>query len=209
MKFLSFSICLLLVSSSAFSKKESNFFPRSFKASLILKSKTTLNNKTKKNNGFLEYQYPGKTWLEVEKPSRIVYVTNQKKIWFYRAAFLKGEPGTLTKNAKGHFALTKLLDSLKFGMVSNKIYTVKKIKNYEYELLFLNDKVNKIGFKKAFLSFSKKKSKRPFFANLEQIELRDLKNNKVEIEFSKINLNKKFSKGHFSFKAPANTRTSR
>ena len=109
-------------------KKRYSFVPGTFTAQVEQIIISTISGKEKKTYGTLDYKYPGKLRYEQVKPenNKIIFVSNRKKSWFYKAPFSKGSPGDLMINPmKGRFSLLEFFDVLSNGLTNNKMYNVK------------------------------------------------------------------------------------
>ena len=104
------------------------------------------------------------------------------------------------------FISTVFLDILRKGLLTNKLYKVTKNKNGEYFLGFSKAIVKDLGIVRAKLTF---KGSKPVFKSLKTVEM-VLSSKKVKnLELSKIIEGPKFSKDHFVFEIPKNTKVNR
>ncbi|WP_044557707.1 LolA family protein [Halobacteriovorax marinus] len=182
------------------------FIPNSFSASFEQVYKSALTGKEKRSKGTMDYMYPGNIKLETSSPESLTYVSNDSKTWYYTPAFIESEPGQVTIQDATKNELTKFLDILRKGLLTNKLYKVSKNKAGEYFLEFSKTIIKDLGVEKAKLTFKKDTAT---FKNLKIVEM-TLSNKKTKkLELSKIVEGPKFKKEHFVFKVPANTKINR
>ena len=183
------------------------FLPKSFKATFKQTYRSELSGTIKSSTGKIDYLFPGHIRFETKKPDNIIFVSNRYKTWYYTAPFFKGEKGELSIKKASKNILTRFFDALKYGLVTNDLYTVKKIKNKNsYLMIFSKQHQKAIGMKQANLSFNSPKIS---FNNLFEISLTYLDKKKIRLTLSKVQSNFKFKKGYFSFKSPKNTKITR
>jgi len=175
--------------------------PNQFRVNFVQKFESAVTGKTKQSKGIIEYQYPGKIHFKSEDPDPLVYMSNNKKSWYYTPPFIEGEKGEVRVIEKNS-TLTSFFDTLKKGIESNDFYKVKK-KGNRYDLTFSIDKSNELGVQAASL-FSKK-SKLTKFDQIQKINLTYNSGKKVNLIFTDYS-NPSFKKKHFNFKIPSNTR---
>lgn len=194
---------LLLFTENSFSKTTS-FLPKEFSAIFQQSHKSAIKNKIKTSNGLLDYKYPGKIKFQVKSPDDIIFVSNSKRAWYYRAPFIEGEAGEVTVKPAGDMALLKLLDLLQRGLVNNNHYKVKENKNSV--LVTFSKSISKnIKVKSINLIFLDSKL---LFKTLKEIVINHSNNKKVKLSLKKINTTPKFSKKYFDFEIPKNTKES-
>ena len=193
---------LILASPYLAKSKEKPFLPRTFEAKFKQVYKSSLRGKMRKSECKMDYQYPERIRFITEKPDKITYVSNPFKTWYYVAPDFEGVPGelTVTPTSKNN-PYSKFFDSLKKGMKSNDLYSVKTSK--EGTILTFKEKASKkVGVKEALLKFKGAKK----FENVKAIVLTYLRGKKVTLEFDSIKSGMKFPSHHFTFVAPKNTR---
>lgn len=190
---------------SSYGKKATSFLPPTFKATFEQSFVSSLSGKTKKTTGFIEYRYPGNIKFITEIPDKITYVSNPDKTWYYTAPFFEGEPGELTIKKTGKDGLNRFFDSLKRGLVSNKLYKVIKSKDH-FKLIFTKKMASDLRMKGAILKFKNNKAN---FLNLNSVQITYLDNKKIVMTLSKIEKNLMFKSKHFVFFPPKNTRISK
>ena len=180
------------------------FLPKSFTASFEQVYLSTLTKKEKRSWGELSYKYPSNIRFEVERPKKVLFISNKKKSWVYRPPFIEGEKGEATEKDTNNTGLSGLLDSLQMGLADNHLYKVKKDKLKA--LLTFNTKSEKrFGVKESELIF---KSKKHIFLNLSQLKVTYPNGKKVTFKLSKISEGKRFNTDYFNFIPPKNTNIS-
>ena len=178
-----------------------NFLPRSFSASFEQVYLSSLTKKEKKSWGNLSYKFPGNIKFEVQKPKKILFISNKKKSWIYRPPFIEGEKGELTIKNTSRTGLAALLDSLQLGLTNNAYYKVNK-NNKIVSLVFNIESEKKFGIKKGRLIF---KTTNYSFKNLVELKITYPDKRKVSFKLSKLELDKNFKKNFFTFLPPKNT----
>lgn len=129
--------------------------PKQFKIQFQQKYKSKISNNVKSSDGFLVYAFPKKIRIEVSKPDQIVFVSNGKKSWYYRAPFIEGEPGEVVVNQGGDNLnlLANFFDILQSGFADNDHF--RTVKNgTKIELLFSAKFSQQMKMKSAELEFS-------------------------------------------------------
>jgi len=129
--------------------------PKQFKIQFQQKYKSKISNNVKSSDGFLIYSYPKKIRIEVSKPDQIIFVSNGKKSWYYRAPFIEGEPGEVVVNQGGDNLnlLASFFDILQRGFADNEHF--RTVKNgTKLELLFTAKFSHQMKMKSAELTFS-------------------------------------------------------
>lgn len=199
MKYLSILV-VFFVTSLAYA----NFLPKTFTLNFEQEYTSTLKGKSKKGEGFLDYKYPGKVYFQIEKPEKLIFVSNGKKTWFYRFPFIEGEPGELVvnagKNANQFFG--KFFDSLNNGLVTNPLYDVKN-EEFNSKIIFSKNGQSELGIKEAAIIFIDKKKE---FSQISEIELMTSESKKIKLKFKKVEMGKTIEDSKFEFTPPANTR---
>jgi outer membrane lipoprotein-sorting protein len=189
---------------SLLAKGKTSFLPKSFHATFIKEEKSAISQKVKKNEGELFYQYPSRIRMEASGKRKTIYVSNPFQTYLYTPPVFDDVPGELTINKSKNTPMSKFFDSLKKGLVSNKIYKVKK-KGERVLLTFtaLGEKEMKIH--SAELKFQGKKE----FSRLKEVQIVLDNKKKMLFKFQKIAINQTLKEGLFEFDAPKNTRISR
>jgi len=197
------SLALPLVASS---KNPKAFLPKSFSSEFKQIHISSLTGKEKVSWGTIEYLYPSKLRFEVNKPNKIIFVSNPRKSWYYTAPFIEGEPGELTIKPTGKMVLSRFFDMLAHGFKSNKQYTVKPHESGK-RLIFTEKASREIGLREALLKF--KKGHAMSFSNLIGVELTYLEKKQVTIVLQNLKTNVTYKKNKFIFDPPPNTRIGR
>lgn len=182
------------------------FIPDSFSASFEQVYKSALTGKEKRSKGTMDYKYPGSIKLVTSSPESLTYVSNEKKTWYYTPAFIESEPGQVTIQEATKNELTKFLDILRKGLLTNKLYKVTKNKKNDYFLNFTKDIAKDLGISKATLVFKNGKAE---FKNLKSVEMALASKKVKRLELSKIVEGPSFGKDHFVFEVPKNTKINR
>ncbi len=127
----------------------------SFKINFEQSYKSKLTNKVKTSKGELKYSYPKKIRIDISNPDPIIFVSNGKKSWYYRAPFIEGEPGEVVINQGGENLnlLANFFDLLQKGLKDNDQYKVQ-LADTEALLTFSDSYSKKFKMKKALLVFS-------------------------------------------------------
>ena len=199
---LSFLAVLSSILSLSMAKSKNGFLPKNFKSSFVQEHKSKLKGKIVKSYGKVEYSFPSQIRFEIDKPDKLIYVSNKKLSWYYTAPFIEGEPGTLNIRKSEGNGLHRFFDSLKGGLTSNKLYKVKK-SGVTAQVTFSKKIAKELEIAFAVFKFKEKGFQ---FTSLKTIEVTYLDKRKVKLDFTKINTNISFKKDHFTFNAPKNTR---
>lgn len=202
---LSFPFCSISAQ-KVLKGKIKRFIPKTFTVNFEQSFVSSLSGKIKKSMGLIDYKFPGKIKLEINKPDQIIYISNKKKSWHYTAPFIKGEPGQLTIRPKGSMLLSEFFDKLSYGLKNNKYYDVKKIKN-NVVISFKSKTSEKLGINQGTLRFDGPKNL--LFKNIKGIDIAYKDKKSVTIKFLTVKENPKFNNDHFSFTPPPNTRIAR
>lgn len=200
MKILGLMAAMVVFHSTAFAE----FLPQSFSSKFEQEYTSTLKGKVKKGQGAIEYKYPGQIRFETNTPSTVIFVSNGKKSWYYRAPFIEGEQGEVTesKASEGSTIYIKFFDSLKNGLVSNDYYDVKK---GDFATLIFKAKTSReLGIKESILYFKNKTSQN--FEDIDAIELVFPDGKKSKLKFVDLKVNHITEAGRFNFTPPANTK---
>lgn len=196
------SILILLGSFSLLAKE--SFVPRTFKAEFVKKEKALLSGKLLKSSGEVFYQYPSRIRLEFKGKDQSIFVSNPFKTFYYKPPPFEGVPGELTVNKSNNYPLSKFFDSLRSGLKSNELYSVKKGDKL-MDITFTDKGTKELKILSARLFFKKTL----VFTELEKVQIELDSKKKLNFEFSSIVTNPKFDKNLFTFNPPKNTRKSR
>ncbi len=181
---------------------KSTFLPKTFMTKFTQEYKSALKGKKRKSHGVIEYAYPSKIRFEIDKPDKLIYVSNNKTSWYYTAPFMEGEPGTLSVRKSKKNGLHKFFDSLRNGLKSNKLYKVIN-KGKMSTIKFSKKMIKELDIIEAHFIFTGKNRN---FSSLSKILMTYSDHHKIKMDFTSIKVNLPFKKGYFVFKAPKNTR---
>lgn len=193
-------------------KKNSNrnlfkFLPKTFKVGFVQQFKSELKGKIRKSKGFLEYKYPSKIIFEITSPEedRIKLIGKSKIAWLITPPF---DPKVdlpevkIIDQKKNQLSLGKLFDILKYGLKSNKYYSVKSSKNVS--VVTFTKKIKKeIGIIDLKLYFKKgRRSKKILrkMAYIDRMVIQDLKKKLITFKFNSFNDKLKLPDTKFNFK---------
>ena len=162
----------------------------------------------KKGQGSIDYKFPSNIRFETSTPSQIIFVSNGKRSWYYRAPFIEGEEGEVTesKAQDGSSVYIKFFDSLKNGLLANPLYDVKNAGDGMHVITFKAKTAKEFGIKEAVLTFNSIKDKD--FSQLKKIDLLFLDGKKSTLRFMDLKVNPGFDALKFNFVAPPKTRKS-
>lgn len=195
-----FMFLFLLSTYAVFARN--SFLPKTFTAKFEQTHKSKIRGKIKRNTGIIEYQFPGKIRFEINKPNKIIFVSNPQKTWYYTAPYIEGMPGELTAKNTGKSGPARFFDILVHGLKDNKFYSMKKIKS-GYKLTFKKKTAKETGIKDATLLF--KNSSHNKFTELKFIEVLYVEGKKVTTNFQEIKESVKFKTNRFKFTPPPKT----
>jgi outer membrane lipoprotein-sorting protein len=181
------------------------FLPTSFKANYEESYMSTTHQKIKKSTGVIHYQYPRHLKFEVLTPEPALFVTNPRSSWYYTPPFIEGEEGQVIIQKSDKLVLTKLLDVLKDGLTSNKVYSVN-IQDQSADLSFQKEYKADFKMDKVVLTSSKKMKEVKSIIDLSSVILFYQNGQKVNLVFSQIEKNPSFPKDFFEFKIPEKTK---
>lgn len=196
-----------IFSLDALTKKTPSFVPISFTAAYLKTYKARVGKKIIETKGSLDYKYPSNIFLKYEDSNLLKeIVVNNNKVWDYTPPFDQSEKGELKIFKSQKIALLKFLDVLHEGLVDNKMFTVKKLKDF-IELNFSGEMLKEYDFLRAEIYPKVKVSDISTMSDVEKVVLHFSKKSKKKPEtysFQKIE-EKSFDKKHFVFNPPANT----
>ena len=184
------------------------FLPQSFSARFEQEYVSILKGNIKKGQGSIDYKFPSNIRFETSTPSQIIFVSNGKRSWYYRAPFIEGEEGEVTesKAQDGSSVYIKFFDSLKNGLLANPLYDVKNAGDGMHVITFKAKTAKEFGIKEAVLTFNSIKDKD--FSQLKKIDLLFLDGKKSTLRFMDLKVNPGFDALKFNFVAPPKTRKS-
>lgn len=182
------------------------FLPQSFSAKFEQEYVSILKGKTKKGEGSIEYKYPSSIRFETTSPSKVVFVSNGTRAWYYRAPFIEGEEGEVSETSakEGNSVYIKFFDSLKNGLTANSLYDVKNAGDGMHVVMFKEKTAKEFGIKEAVLTFNSEKNKD--FSALKKIELLFPDGKKSSLTLVNLNTKPDFDSNHFNFVAPPKTK---
>lgn len=182
------------------------FLPQSFSAKFEQEYVSILKGKTKKGEGSIEYKYPSNIRFETSSPSKVIFVSNGTRAWYYRAPFIEGEEGEVSETSakEGNSVYIKFFDSLKNGLTANPLYDVKNAGDGIHVVTFKEKVAKDFGIKEAFLTFNSSKDKD--FSSLKKIELIFPDGKKSALTLVNLNAKPDFASNHFNFVAPPKTK---
>lgn len=182
----------------------SAFLPSAFSGKFLQEKRNIKGSYVNKSNLIIKYQYPSNFYLRQLGEDGSTYVCNRSKVWIYNPPFIEGEPGELSEGPSSKYCYSKIFDSLKYGLKSNRIYKAKKINSQSYRLVFSASAKEKLEIKSIVLKF---KSKKLRFKNLDNLVIHYVgDNNPLTLTPQSLKTLKKLSKETFIFKAPKNTK---
>ena len=190
---------------SLFDTAMAAFLPKAFEATFVEEIQSAVSKK-KKYQGTLEfkYQFPSQIYLK-NVNSNTLYICNTSKVWKYDPPFAEGEPGMVTTGASSKYCFSKLFDSLQKGLKDNKLYTVKKIKEKNYQITFKKKARAQLDVEKLLLVFESGESE---LQNVSQIDVFYVGAPKPTVLKKKsFEISKGFDKSLFVFDPPPNTET--
>ena len=193
----------ILVISSAMAKQ--GFIPRKFSTKFKQEIISSLTGKKRTSDGTIDYMYPGKIKFTVQEAdgTSSVFVSNNKKSWYYTPPFIEGEPGDVVVQSAKRVKYYQFFDILVKGLNSNKLYDVAT-KSDHHELTFKPISRKQFKLKNVRLYFRDDKKKT--LSNVSKIILVKENNKEVNLYFDQFNLKKDFQKSFFDFKIPKNTK---
>ena len=102
------------------------FLPKTFQIKFTKELQSILKKK-KKSEGTLSYQYPSKIRIEQLRPFKTVYVSDGTQAWLYSAPLdPQKERGEVTLLDSRKVPIARVLDGLRGGLKSNKMYQVSR-----------------------------------------------------------------------------------
>jgi outer membrane lipoprotein-sorting protein len=200
-------IILFLILSFHSYFSHASFLPPSFSSDYEESYLSTTQKKEVKSSGKIDYKFPHQIRFEVIKPDSSIFVSNADKSWYYTPPFIEGEEGQVVIQKSNELVLVKLLDELKEGLVSNKNYDVKFLKN-EAQLIFKEKRVQELKVNKVVLKANSDASKIKTFDGFSGIDLFYTSGQVIHLVFKNLKTNAVFPDNHFIFNIPKNTKIS-
>lgn len=190
-----FFFCFLL-SFINFSSAKS-FLPASFSAQYE-NTYQSATGSAKKENGFIDYKFPGNVKLEVKGDTPTTYVTNGKSTWMFQPAFVKGEKDQVTiGKASGH-PVIKFLDSMRTDFEKSQYFEAKENGN-DLMLTFNSVGVKEFSLKEVTLHGSKAFKDVSSLKDILSIDLTDTNGKLKKIKFIDLKEGVSFPASHFIF----------
>lgn len=182
-----------------------SFVPESFSANFEESFVSVATGKEKKSFGKIDYKYPGHIRFEKKSPDVSIFVSNPEKSWYYVPPFVKGEKGEVTIQESNKLVLTKFLDALKNGIENSKLFT-HQYNNKELTLVFTAAIQKDTHLKEATLIADSEAKKIKSLKEFDRLQLVYNDGRKVTLKFVDLKEGESFSKSHFEFDIPGNTK---
>lgn len=176
------------------------FVPKSFQADFSNSYTSQVSGKEKTSSGTLSFMAPGNIRFEVTKPDKILFISNDKKSWYYTPAIIEGEPGDLKIGKPDPYHLLDFFKALDKGLTSGNDFDAKT-DGLKSELVFKKHFSEKFKISAAELNFSDQVS----FKTLTELRLTYADGKKLKINFSKVDTSVTLSKKDFTFEPPEKT----
>lgn len=193
---------VILFPALAFAK---NFMPSSFSANFEESFISVATGKEKKSFGKIDYKYPGHIRFEKTSTDPSIFVSNPGKSWYYVPPFVEGEQGQVTITNSSKLPLTKFLDSIKDGFKGSKLFT-HKYEDKNLVLAFNKEAQRELTLKNVILHSKKDAKNIEKLSEVEKLTLTYDDGRKVILKFLELKENVSFSKEHFVFKIPPQTK---
>lgn len=193
----------LMASASA-----NDFLPNSFSADYEQSFLSSVNGKTKKSFGRVDYKFPKHIRFEAVSPDPSTFVANPRTSWFYTPPFIEGEEGTVVIQRSEDLVYTKFFDSLKNGAQSNKAYAVKFEKT-NLVLKFSPALQKDLQMDQVILTTkSGLAAEAKSLGQFKSLELFHSNGKRVTLKLLSFKVNPALAADHFEFKIPAKTKVS-
>lgn len=183
-----------------------NLVPNSFSTHFEETKIKKVSGKEQKSTGKIDYKFSGHIRYEItssEEPS--TFVTNNKKSWYYRPAFIEGEQGEVTIQNSGKLPLSKFLDSLKNGLEKSQQFT-HKYEGNNLVLTFNKATQKEFNLKEVILSATGDAKTVEKLKDFEKLTLVYNDGQKVNLTFRDFKEDVSFPADHFEFKVPPKTK---
>lgn len=190
------SVLLIL----SFSLYASEFIPKQFEAEIeqVVKKRRLSKRKPRVETLNLKYKYPQNIIMSTKNTT---IVCNSNMTWIYTPAIVDGQKGTVNIDKSKDICFSSILDSLKYGLKTNKEYVVtKNIKESSIELKFKNK-----NFKSIVLTFEKALNKKLTLKDVIQMKIVENNGKYKVLNIKKVSTNVRYSDADFVFKIPKNT----
>lgn len=195
-----FSLLLTLISFAS----AKSFLPASFSAQYE-NTWQSATGSTKKENGTIEYKFPGSVKLDVKSDPQATFVTNKNTSWYYQPAFNKEEQAQVTIQKGSAHPVIKFLDSLKDGVGSSKFFTSAE-KGQDLVLTFNTVGEKEFSLKEVTLHGSKAFKDVSSLKDIQSIDLKDTNGKLKQLRFIELKEGVSFPASHFIFTVPPKTK---
>ncbi len=192
----SFIVILILV----FSLKAMAFVPKSFKADFSNTYTSQVSGKEKTSVGNLSFMAPKSIRFEITKPDQILFISNDKKSWYYNPPAIPGEPGELKVGKPDPYQLLEFFKALENGLASGKNFDAKN-ETGKSLLKFKKHFSDKFKMAEAELAFTGPST----FTNITDLKIIYTDGKKIQIKFSQIATDVSLQQKDFQFEPPENT----
>lgn len=173
------------------------FVPKQFSMSFEQEFKSLVNGEKRKAKGIFEYLYPGNLRIDQTSPEKLLYVSNKKKTWIFRAPLFDDEPAEVTVSKGQDSGLSAFFDILKNGLETNAYYQVEKSDKFA-KLIFNKNAIKETGIKITEINFKGDL----IFSKVDNILIKYDDGREVLLTVSNVNETIKFTKDHFQFQIP-------
>ncbi len=180
-----------------------SFVPESFVVDFQQIQKSSLTGSERKSNGVLKYKNPGMLYFHVQSPDEVIFVTNNKKTWYYTAPFIEGEEGELSVQDSHKNVLTSFFSSLSHGLKDNDNYTVADLTSNQVKISFKEKLKNDLNVVSALFQFKASKKE---FSEISSILIEQEDGTKLTLDFKSVQTQVKLENEVFNFKAPPKTK---
>lgn len=197
-----FFFCFLLSFINLSSAK--SFLPASFSAQYE-NTWQSATGSTKKENGVIEYKFPGSVKLDVKSDPQATFVTNKNTSWYYQPAFNKEEQAQVTIQKGSAHPVIKFLDSLKDGVANSKFFTSSE-KGQDLILAFNTVGEKEFNLKEVTLHGTKAFKDVSSLKDILSIDLKDTNGKLKQLRFIDLKEGVNFPASHFIFTVPPKTK---
>ena len=195
-----FSLLLSLISFAS----AKSFLPASFSAQYE-NTWQSATGSTKKENGTIEYKFPGSVKLDVKSDPQATFVTNKNTSWYYQPAFNKEEQAQVTIQKGSAHPVIKFLDSLKDGVGSSKFFASAE-KGQDLVLTFNVVGEKEFSLKEVTLHGSKAFKDVNSLKDIQSIDLKDTNGKLKQLRFIELKEGVNFPASHFIINVPPKTK---
>ena len=194
-RLIMYFIYFLILSSVSVQSK--TFIPDRFQLTFTKELKSLLGKK-KTSEGVLAYQHPGKIRIEQRKPFYTIYVSNGSQAWLYSAPLdPTKEKGEVTVLNPQKIPLAEAFNSLRKGLVSNKVYNVSR-QGAIFTLTFLPKSKERFHVESVSLEMKTAQASLSF-SNIKNLAIKS-ERALEKYQLISISLPESFPGSHFNFK---------